>query len=225
MTDQITSSLCIFERRRRGRGSGNSCGGARNGFAPIKAKQSTCTPHRQPNQPTAAQSESIPQDDLLSWLPPILLFLLRSVSTCSSQVSVFSQLRYPSRCVDATSVRCLRGLNISRFLHLLNRFVAFSCMLARYRLIFVLSKTLTLESDHFICIREKVGEQNQVVIVDLADANNVFRRPISADSAIMHPKQKILALRCAFKSSTTSLVECLLTTFYYSWAHAPDLQH
>ncbi|KAG7443630.1 clathrin heavy chain [Guyanagaster necrorhizus] len=56
-------------------------------------------------------------------------------------------------------------------------------------------QTLTLESDHFICVREKVGEQNQVVIVDLADANNVLRRPISADSAIMHPKQKILALK------------------------------
>jgi len=54
---------------------------------------------------------------------------------------------------------------------------------------------LTLESDHFICIREKVNEQAQVVIIDLADANNVLRRPISADSAIMHPKQKILALR------------------------------
>lgn len=56
-------------------------------------------------------------------------------------------------------------------------------------------QTLTLESDHFICVREKVGEQNQVVIVDLADANNVLRRPITADSAIMHPHQKILALK------------------------------
>ncbi|KZT70754.1 clathrin heavy chain [Daedalea quercina L-15889] len=56
-------------------------------------------------------------------------------------------------------------------------------------------QTLTLESDHFICVREKVGEQNQVVIVDLADANNVLRRPITADSAIMHPNQKILALK------------------------------
>jgi clathrin heavy chain len=54
---------------------------------------------------------------------------------------------------------------------------------------------LTLESDHFICVREKVGEQNQVVIIDLAEANNVLRRPISADSAIMHPSQKILALK------------------------------
>ena len=57
-------------------------------------------------------------------------------------------------------------------------------------------QTLTLESDHFICVREKVNEQNQVVIIDLADANNVLRRPIGADSAIMHPNQKILALKC-----------------------------
>ncbi|TCD68409.1 hypothetical protein EIP91_010810 [Steccherinum ochraceum] len=56
-------------------------------------------------------------------------------------------------------------------------------------------QTLTLESDHFICVREKVNEQNQVVIVDLADANNVLRRPITADSAIMHPHLKILALK------------------------------
>lgn len=56
-------------------------------------------------------------------------------------------------------------------------------------------QTLTLESDHFICVREKVNEQNQVVIIDLADANNVLRRPITADSAIMHPHQKILALK------------------------------
>ncbi|KAJ3481158.1 hypothetical protein NLI96_g7849 [Meripilus lineatus] len=56
-------------------------------------------------------------------------------------------------------------------------------------------QTLTLESDHFICVREKVNETNQVVIVDLADANNLIRRPITADSAIMHPHQKILALK------------------------------
>jgi clathrin heavy chain len=56
-------------------------------------------------------------------------------------------------------------------------------------------QTLTLESDHFICVREKVNEQNQVVIIDLANANNVLRRPITADSAIMHPKQRILALK------------------------------
>ncbi|OJA13783.1 hypothetical protein AZE42_12645, partial [Rhizopogon vesiculosus] len=59
----------------------------------------------------------------------------------------------------------------------------------------MMSQTLTLESDHFICVREKVNEQNQVVIIDLADANNVLRRPISADSVIMHPHKKILAFK------------------------------
>lgn len=54
---------------------------------------------------------------------------------------------------------------------------------------------LTMESDKFICIREKVGEQNQVVIVDLSDPNNPIRRPISADSAIMNPTSKVIALK------------------------------
>ncbi|KAF9164736.1 hypothetical protein DFQ27_007414 [Actinomortierella ambigua] len=55
--------------------------------------------------------------------------------------------------------------------------------------------TLTLESDRFICVRETTGEQNLVVIVDLTDPNNVVRRPITADSAIMHPATKVIALK------------------------------
>jgi clathrin heavy chain len=55
--------------------------------------------------------------------------------------------------------------------------------------------TLTLESDKFICIRETTGEQNQVVIVDLADPTNLMRRPITADSAIMNPATKVIALK------------------------------
>lgn len=49
----------------------------------------------------------------------------------------------------------------------------------------------TLESERFVCVRE----QNQVCIVDLNDSNNVMRRPITADSAIMNPVQKIIALK------------------------------
>lgn len=55
--------------------------------------------------------------------------------------------------------------------------------------------TLTMESDKFICIREKVGEQAQVVIIDLADPNTPLRRPISAESAIMNPASKVIALK------------------------------
>ncbi|CAG5077819.1 Similar to Chc: Clathrin heavy chain (Drosophila melanogaster) [Cotesia congregata] len=55
--------------------------------------------------------------------------------------------------------------------------------------------TLTMESDKFICVREKVGDTSQVVIVDLNDTANPIRRPISADSAIMNPASKVIALK------------------------------
>ncbi|XP_054748808.2 clathrin heavy chain 1 isoform X1 [Lytechinus pictus] len=55
--------------------------------------------------------------------------------------------------------------------------------------------TLTMESDKYICVREKVGEQAQVVIIDLNDSANPIRRPISADSAIMNPASKVIALK------------------------------
>nr|CAD7574000.1 unnamed protein product [Timema californicum] len=55
--------------------------------------------------------------------------------------------------------------------------------------------TLTMESDKFICVRERVGETAQVVIIDLADPTNPIRRPISADSAIMNPASKVIALK------------------------------
>ncbi|GAA6001306.1 clathrin heavy chain [Rhodotorula paludigena] len=55
--------------------------------------------------------------------------------------------------------------------------------------------TLTLESDRFVCVREEVNGAKQVVVLDLNDPNNVVRRPISAESAIMHWDDKVLALR------------------------------
>ena len=58
--------------------------------------------------------------------------------------------------------------------------------------------TLTMESDRFICAREDSAAKKEVVIVDLSDANNIIRRPISAESAIMHPTEKIIALRGTF---------------------------
>jgi clathrin heavy chain len=54
---------------------------------------------------------------------------------------------------------------------------------------------LTLESDKFICAREKTGEQAYVVVIDINDPQSLIRRPISADSAIMHPQSKIIALK------------------------------
>lgn len=55
--------------------------------------------------------------------------------------------------------------------------------------------TLTMESDKYICVREKVGESAQVVIIDMANPQTPIRRPISADSAIMNPSTKVIALK------------------------------
>ncbi|KAI9208250.1 uncharacterized protein BJ171DRAFT_490747 [Polychytrium aggregatum] len=55
--------------------------------------------------------------------------------------------------------------------------------------------TLTMESDKFICIREKSGNTDQIVIVDMNDPQNLVRRNITADSAIMNPVAQILALK------------------------------
>ena len=52
-----------------------------------------------------------------------------------------------------------------------------------------------MESDKFICVREKVGETAQVIIIDLSDSGNPIRRPITADSAIMNPASKVIALK------------------------------
>ncbi|KAK9449233.1 uncharacterized protein V1518DRAFT_417454 [Limtongia smithiae] len=54
----------------------------------------------------------------------------------------------------------------------------------------------TLESDHYICVRETTETgAAQVAIIDLYNANSIVKRNITADSAIMNPVQNILALR------------------------------
>ena len=52
-----------------------------------------------------------------------------------------------------------------------------------------------MESDKFICVREKVNDTAFVIIIDMADPNNPIKRPITADSAIMNPATKVIALK------------------------------
>lgn len=66
-----------------------------------------------------------------------------------------------------------------------------------------------MESDKFICVREKVGENNQVVIIDMNDSNNPIRRPISADSAIMNPASKVIALKGKLQHCQNIIVHIL----------------
>jgi len=60
---------------------------------------------------------------------------------------------------------------------------------------YVSFNSLTMESDKYICIREEVNGQVQVVIIDMSNPTDIQRRPISADSAIMNPVSKVIALK------------------------------
>lgn len=130
-----------------------------------------------------------------------------------------SRFRY----ADATLLYALRGLTTSYFPRIFIRYGSHIPGNALITYCQSYCQTLTLESDHYICIREKVNDQGQVVIIDLSDANNVLRRPISADSAIMHAKQKILALR------GTSFRPCLgllmILIFASSRKNSSDFQY
>lgn len=59
---------------------------------------------------------------------------------------------------------------------------------------FISFLNVTMESEKFICVRE-TGAQNSVVIVDLASPLSPLRRPITADSALMNPISKVIALK------------------------------
>ncbi|PNS17825.1 hypothetical protein CAC42_3220 [Sphaceloma murrayae] len=54
----------------------------------------------------------------------------------------------------------------------------------------------TLESDRYVCVRQKAGEASpEVIIINLKNNNSIIRRPIKADSAIMHWHKEIIALK------------------------------
>lgn len=51
-----------------------------------------------------------------------------------------------------------------------------------------------MESEKFICVRE-TGPSNSVVMIDMNMPMQPLRRPITADSALMNPNTRILALK------------------------------
>ncbi|KAJ2860931.1 hypothetical protein GGI22_002582, partial [Coemansia erecta] len=91
--------------------------------------------------------------------------------------------------------------------------------------------TLTLQSDRFICVREKKSQREQVCIVDLKDTSKTFRRPITADSAIMNPENHIVALKAGRNLQVFNLEmkakvkSCLMTedVQFWRWLTAFDI--
>ena len=74
---------------------------------------------------------------------------------------------------------------------------------------FITFTHVTMESDKYICVRE-TAPQNSVVIIDMNMPNQPLRRPITADSALMNPNSRILALK------GTWLVSCVLLLLIFS---------
>ena len=59
---------------------------------------------------------------------------------------------------------------------------------------FITFTHVTMESEKYICVRE-TAPQNSVVIIDMSMPMQPLRRPITADSALMNPNNRILALK------------------------------
>lgn len=63
----------------------------------------------------------------------------------------------------------------------------------------------TMTSDRYICSREPIDGNPHVIIVDLANPSDITRFPAGADSAIMNPEQKILALKGTVAATAATL--------------------
>ena len=84
----------------------------------------------------------------------------------------------------------------------------------------------TLESDNYVCVRQKLSEEAQpeVIIVNLKNGNEVTRRPIKADSAIMHWHKSVIALKAQQRTlqifdlgAKTKLKSCTMNEDVLFW--------
>lgn len=64
----------------------------------------------------------------------------------------------------------------------------------------------TMESDSHIVLKEKQGDQTALTIVEMKNGNQVVRRPIQAEAAVMSPNGTVIALRA---QSTVQLFNIL----------------
>ncbi|KAL0900597.1 hypothetical protein Bca101_084558 [Brassica carinata] len=71
---------------------------------------------------------------------------------------------------------------------------------------FITFTNVTMESDKYICVRE-TSPQNSVVIIDMNMPMQPLRRPITADSALMNPNSRILALKAQVQGTTQDYLQ------------------
>lgn len=68
---------------------------------------------------------------------------------------------------------------------------------------FIQFANVTMESEKFICVRETGATGPQVVIVDMASPSQPQRSKISAESALMNPVSKVIALKASVPNVAT----------------------
>ncbi|KAL0317059.1 UNVERIFIED_CONTAM: Clathrin heavy chain 1 [Sesamum angustifolium] len=87
---------------------------------------------------------------------------------------------------------------------------------------FITFTNVTMESDKYICVRE-TAPQNSVVIIDMNMPMQPLRRPITADSALMNPNSRILALKgCIWKWITPKMLGLVTQSSVYHWSIEGD---
>ena len=69
---------------------------------------------------------------------------------------------------------------------------------------FIMFTHVTMESDKYLCVWE-TAPQNSVVIIDMNMPMQPLRRSITADSALMNPNTRILALKAQLPRTTVNL--------------------
>ncbi|KAF2876123.1 clathrin heavy chain [Massariosphaeria phaeospora] len=82
----------------------------------------------------------------------------------------------------------------------------------------------TLESDKYVCVRQVSNEDHpaETVIVNLKNLNDIIRRPIRADSAIMHLTEPIIALKA--QGRTLQLFNLETKARLQTYTHTEDIQ-
>ncbi|OIR57892.1 MAG: clathrin heavy chain, partial [Amphiamblys sp. WSBS2006] len=60
---------------------------------------------------------------------------------------------------------------------------------------FVGFQTVTMNSDKYVCVRQSEDGAEQVLVLDLESGAEILRKPIRADSAVMHPQEELIALK------------------------------
>jgi len=65
---------------------------------------------------------------------------------------------------------------------------------------------VTLNSDKWVCVRLAHENENEIVIIDLDEPSNIQRHKATAEAAIMHPEQGIIALKGTLLTANSKLI-------------------